>query len=223
MITGIFKEECKYRFLAKVIIDGKEEECYMPTSSKLSKIINLKNKYVYLLKNSGKNLRTMYKVHSVLIDKNQILLDLNCINNLFYKEILLENKEYLPEKTLNKNLKVDFFNIEQKEIIEIKGLISEGNFIKFPYLNTNRVIRQLKEMSKLNYKSKLVFILMNPKIKTIELDSNNIEFMRQFNNAIKNNISIEFYKIKWKNNEEHLQKVTFIRMDNIFIKSKTKQ
>ena len=84
----------------------------MPTSSKLGNIINLNQQKVYLLENKGKKLRTKYKVHSILKNDTLILLDLNCINNLFFSEILLKDFNYLPERTIN-NLKVDFVNEEK--------------------------------------------------------------------------------------------------------------
>ena len=88
----------------------------MPTSSKLGKIIKLNDQRVYLLNNTGKNLRTKYKVHSISKDDNLILLDLNSINNLFFSKILLNDIAYLPERTID-NIKVDFINNEKKEII----------------------------------------------------------------------------------------------------------
>ncbi len=186
----------------------------MPTSSKLGNIINLNQQKVYLLENKGKNLRTKYKVHSILKNDTLILLDLNCINNLFFSEILLKDFNYLPERTIN-NLKVDFVNEEKNEVIEIKGLISEAEKIKFPYSNANRVVKQLTELSKFNYKVRFVFILLNPKINTIELDKDNLEFIEKFNFARKKKIKIEIYRIYWKETEEHLKKVQYSLKNNI--------
>lgn len=186
----------------------------MPTSSKLGNIINLNQQKVYLLENKGKKLRTKYKVHSILKNDTLILLDLNCINNLFFSEILLKDFNYLPERTIN-NLKVDFINEEKNEVIEIKGLISETEKIKFPYSNANRVVKQLTELSKFNYKVRFVFILLNPKINTIELDKDNLKFIEKFNFARKKKIKIEIYRIYWKETEEHLKKVQYSLKNNI--------
>lgn len=215
MITGIFIEECKHRFLAKVYVNGKEEECYMPTSSKLSKIIELTNHQVYLTENIGNNLRTKYKVHCVRKDNNLILLDLNYINNLFFSEILLGDSNYLQERTVN-NLKVDFLNEVQKEIIEIKGLISEKEDIIFPHSNANRVIRQLNQVANLSYHIRFIFILMNPKINRIILDNENTEFMENFKLAIKKKVKFEIYKICWEGKKERLKKVEYNLEKNIF-------
>ena len=187
----------------------------MPTSSKLGKIIKLNDQRVYLLNNTGKNLRTKYKVHSISKDDNLILLDLNSINNLFFSKILLNDIAYLQERTID-NIKVDFINNEKKEIIEIKGLISEENEILFPHSNSNRIIRQLKELSKSEYKVRFIFILMNPKIEKIKLDTNNFEFINQINSAIKKNIKLQIYKICWKDTKEYLEEVKFSFKNNIF-------
>lgn len=187
----------------------------MPTSSKLGKIIKLNDQRVYLLNNTGKNLRTKYKVHSISKDDNLILLDLNSINNLFFSKILLNDIAYLPERTID-NIKVDFINNEKKEIIEIKGLISEENEILFPHSNSNRIIRQLKELSKSEYNVRFIFILMNPKIEKIKLDTNNFEFINQINSAIKKNIKLQIYKICWKDTQEYLEEVKFSFKNNIF-------
>lgn len=187
----------------------------MPTSSKLGKIIKLNDQRVYLLNNTGKNLRTKYKVHSISKDDNLILLDLNSINNLFFSKILLNDIAYLPERTID-NIKVDFINNEKKEIIEIKGLISEENEILFPHSNSNRIIRQLKKLSKSEYKVRFIFILMNPKIEKIKLDTNNFEFINQINSAIKKNIKLQIYKICWKDTQEYLEEVKFSFKNNIF-------
>ncbi len=54
-------------------------------------------------------------------------------------------------------------------------MISEENEILFPHSNSNRIIRQLKELSKSEYKVRFIFILMNPKIEKIKLDTNKIK------------------------------------------------
>ena len=175
----------------------------MPTSSKLGKILNLKNQKVYLVENAGKNLRTKYKVHSVLIE-----------NDLFFSEILLNNNYYLPERTIN-DLKIDFVNEEIKEVIEIKGLISEEENILFPHSNANRIIKQLKAFLKFDYKIRFIFVLMNPKINTIKLDKENSEFIKSFKTALKKKVKLEIYRVYWKDTKEHLEEVKYNLKNNI--------
>lgn len=215
MIKGKFIEECKHRFLAKVNINGQEEECYMPTSSKLSKLIDLQNREVYLMENMGDSLRTKYKVHSVSIKNNLILLDLNCLNKLFFSEILLNDTKYLPERKID-NLKVDFVNEEKNEVVEIKGLISDNKNIIFPHINATRIIRQLKILGNSYGNIRFVFILMNPKINRIILDKNNKEFMKYFKLAMNKQVKFEIYKIYWEKDKEHLRRVEYEFKKDVF-------
>ena len=60
-----------------------------------------------------------------------------------------------------------------------------------------------------------MFILLNPKINTIELDKDNLEFIEKFNFARKKKIKIEIYRIYWKETEEHLKKVQYSLKNNL--------
>jgi len=76
-IEGIFKSESKNRFLCNVLVNGKLCECYIPSSSKLSPLVNLKGKKVLLTLNKGTNNRTKYSVFAVQHYRKYILLNLN--------------------------------------------------------------------------------------------------------------------------------------------------
>jgi sugar fermentation stimulation protein A len=220
MIQGIFKYECKHRFLAIVEINNIETECYMPTSSKLKNFIDLTDKTVYLIPNLEKNSRTKYTVHATLINNTYILLNLNYLNNLYFEKVLNCNINYLPEKTISSNLKVDFFSTLNNQLIEIKGIITDRSYSTFPYISSKRIIRQLDEFSKLDYNITLVLILMNPKINTIYLDINNKNFYNAFINCI-SKINLDIYSYEFTSNLEKLNKRTYILTDNI-IKIKDK-
>lgn len=82
-------------------------------------------------------------------------------------------------------------------------------------LNQQKAIKQLTELSKFNYKVRFVFILLNPKINTIELDIKNLKFIEKFNYALKKKIKIEIYRVYWEAAEEHLEKVQYNLKNNI--------
>lgn len=218
LIKGVFKYECKNRFIAIVNINGIDTECYLASSTKIKHFIDLTNHTVFLIENSKKNSRTKYTIHSTIINGIYILLNLNYINKLFYNQILKKNASYKPEKTLNSNLKVDFFCKNANEIIEIKGILSENETVTFPHQNSNRIIRQLKEFKKEDYKIRLIFILMNPNIKTIILDKENKEFYNSLK-VLKNKLHIEIYSYIFGSTEECLfQKYYKLNKNTIFIK-----
>lgn len=195
MITGVFKEESNRRFLAIIDINGKQEECYLASSSKLKKIYDLRNKEVLLEKNKGKNTRTKYVVQALKDKKDYIWLNLKELNNLYYKQILKENPYIFCEKKINKNLRIDFFDYDKQELIEIKGILSQYSKVQFPSFETKRFYRQLKEMHKWEHLKKLVIILMNPNIVEIEFNKEHIEIYNQLIKCINSNLKIEIYKI----------------------------
>lgn len=195
MITGVFKEEATRRFIAIIDVNGRQEECYMASSSKLNKLYNLNNKEVILEKNIGKNTRTKYVVQALKDDNEYVWLNLKALNNLYYKQVLKKNPSIICEKKINANLRIDFFDNEKQELIEVKGVLSKDCKVLFPSFETQRFFRQLKEIYKWKYKKKLVIIIMNPNIKEIELNKEYIEIYNQLIKCINNNLKIEIYKI----------------------------
>ncbi len=218
MITGIFKEEANGRFIAIIEVNGKLEECYMASSSKLNKLYNLKDKEVFLEKNIGKNTRTKYVVQALKDKNDYIWLNLKELNNLYYRQILEKNISIICEKKINKNLRIDFFDKEQKELIEVKGILSQNSSAIFPSLETERFYRQLKEIYKWKNKKRLVIILMNPNIKEIKLNKEYIDIYDQLIKCIRNDLKIEIYKIIYYKDFK-LKKVDY-KLDNNVLKLK---
>lgn len=212
MITGIFKEETNRRFLAIIDINGKQEECYMATSSKFKNLYDLKNKEVLLEKNIGKNTRTKYVVQALKDKEDYIWLNLKALNNLYYEQVLKENQSIICEKKINENLRIDFFDNNQQELIEVKGILSKDSKVLFPSFETKRFYRQLKEIYKWKYAKKMVIILMNPNIKEIELNKEYIDIYNQLIKCVNNNLKIEIYKIIF-DKDFKLKKVNY-KMDN---------
>lgn len=62
---GVFVKELKNRFLCEVEIDGKAEECYVPSSCHLSNFLQLKGKRVLLVPTQGKSPRTKYALYAM--------------------------------------------------------------------------------------------------------------------------------------------------------------
>lgn len=195
MITGIFKEEANRRFVAIIEVNGKLEECYMASSSKLSKLYDLKDKEVLLEKNIGKNTRTKYVVKAIRDNNDYIWLNLKELNNLYYKQILENNLSIICEKKINTNLRIDFFDKEQQQLIEVKGILSKNSRALFPSFKTERFYRQLREIYNWNNQKTLVIILMNPNIKEIEFNKEYTDIYNQLIKCINNNLKIEIYKI----------------------------
>ena len=64
---AVFIKESRQRFLCTVLLENEEIECYVSSSSKLSKYINLENFRVLLSKNKASKLRTLYTLEAAEI------------------------------------------------------------------------------------------------------------------------------------------------------------
>ena len=77
---GVFVKELKNRFLCEVEIDGKVEECYVPSSCHLSNFLQLKGKRVLLVPTQGKSPRTKYALYAMPYKRNYIVLNTSLSN-----------------------------------------------------------------------------------------------------------------------------------------------
>ena len=109
MITGVFIEECKNRFLCLVEIEGIIEECYVSSSSKLNNYISLKGRKVMLIENKGKKLRTRYTLQAAWIKRKWVLLNLNIINDLVLDTFAPSIKKTLNREYFIGDYKSDFY------------------------------------------------------------------------------------------------------------------
>lgn len=210
MITGIFIEECKNRFLCLVEIEGSIEECYVSSSSKLGNYISLKGRKVMLIENRGKKLRTKYTLQAVWIKRKWVLLNLNIINDL-----VLDTFTPSIQKTIHREYfigvyKSDFYNQVDKEIIEAKGILSESETVCYPVVSCGRHLRQLNSFEELlmqGYKIRYIFVLMSPSIKGIVLNEKEQEVSDQFKKCVNAGMQIEFWTTRWYAGKCHLNKV----------------
>lgn len=202
---GIFIEECKNRFLCKVLISEQEELCYISSSSKLAPFIDLIGKEVLLLKNKGIGNRTKYTLYALKTEDNYILLNLNFVNKLLFEEFNKLGSPYLAsshifrEKKISKNLKVDFFiEGDKKIIIEAKGIISSKEVAFLPAMKVDRAVLQLMEFQKLLKQGVSIhyyIVLMNPIIETLRLDKSKKDFYKYFRSCIRRGMKVYVYKV----------------------------
>lgn len=203
MITGKFIEECSNRFLCHVSILGDETECYVSSSSKLENYIDLKNKTVMLVENKGKNLRTQYTLQAGRIKGKWVLLNLNSINEL-YLEMLSKERKYKPAEIQREKFvqdyKTDFYIEKEKLLIEAKGILSENPSAIYPVVSCGRAYRQLlsiQELLKQGYSVEYGFVLMNPGIKRIELNTKEDHIREAFKCCIDLGMQVSFYSTRW--------------------------
>jgi DNA-binding sugar fermentation-stimulating protein len=178
LINGVFIEECKNRFMSKVIIENKNvEECYIAVSSKLKNYLNMIDKEVLLRKNIGRNIRTRYTIFAVKGDLGYTLLDYNMVNHLVMERIInyeaISEDKILMEKTIE-GYKCDLLiNNDAVIIVEIKALIPTVEKEIFPTVFSQRAIEQLYMICNLldkGYKVEYYIIGLNNIMKTVEIN-----------------------------------------------------
>ena len=74
-VNGTFLREQKTRFLCDVFLEDEEVECYIPSSCKLSKFVDLIGKEVILQTVESKKLRTNYLVYAARLGRYYVLLN----------------------------------------------------------------------------------------------------------------------------------------------------
>ena len=200
---GIFRCELKNRFKSKVTINGKDCDCYIQSSPKLSNYLKIEGKEVYLTKNNEGHFSN-YTVYAVKHKKDKIILCPFIANKIVYSEINRKMFSYLGnrldailEHSVNQ-YKADIYLPQTKTIIEIKALISDcenGNI--FPTVFSSRTISQLKKIMNLlsaGYKCILIIVSFNPYYDSIIINKNT-EFYSLLNKCLENGLMLKSYSV----------------------------
>ena len=179
IVAGIFKAELKNRFLCTVRIGGEDVTCYIPSSCKLDRLIDLKNKTVLLKKNHSPKARTEYAVVSVKHGRNYVLLNLAQANQVIEDQIarrffsfLGKRKSILHETSIS-GYRSDLFIQDTNTIIEIKTLLSFEKTGSFPSVYSERSLEQLRKLSQLldaGYKVCYLVVSLSPTVREIKID-----------------------------------------------------
>lgn len=209
-IEGTFLEESSNRFLCKVLINNTIEECYVPSSSKLSNYIKLKNKKVLLTTNMNPKARTKYSLFAVKYYNKYILLNLNLVNKLLLNYLIGNdvNHSFKCEHRIEK-YKCDIFFPDYKHIIEAKGIICTTKTCVFPLVSSDRSINQLKEISNLlkqGYKASYYLVSLSPIVKSINLNKED-EFTNLIYECINQGMYLYGLKIEYTNKRIKYSKI----------------
>lgn len=210
MITGYFIEECKNRFLCLVNVDGCSVECYVPSSSKLGKLISLQNRRVMLINNVGKKLRTKYTLHAVYKKNRWVLLNLNIINDLVFDALVDSYNGPIKREHYVGNYKSDFYCQESKEVIEVKGILSDDETVSYPSASSGRHLRQLcaiEQLLKDGYSVKYIFVIMNSVTRNIILNKQEQDLVMFFNKCLVLGMQLVFFSPYWENDKFCLKRI----------------
>lgn len=219
-LEGVFIEEVKNRFLCKVSINENIEECYVPSSARLSNFFELENVPVLVVENQGKKTRTRYKLFAIWQKEQWVLVCLSYLNNLMRNYLLslqnVENEQVLFEKTIDNKYKADIVLLEgeKSKIYEIKGVLSNKERVIFPSVCGKRAIEQLRFfrtiLRKERYCVKYCIVLLNNDIHEVRLNRNEKNYLRCIKSCMKYGMEIEFFRVCWSEETPQL-----IRDENI--------
>lgn len=213
-ISGVFVKELKNRFLCEVKIDGKVEECYVPSSCHLSNFLRLKGKRVVLVPTQGKNPRTKYALYAAPYRRNYIILNTSLSNVAIEKGIhsrrfsYLGKRENVQTEHSIEEYKADIYIPSTKTIVEIKSVLSSNNEAVFPTVYSERTQNQLKsiqEMLDKGYKVAFIIVSLNPYIKKITIDKGT-EFYAELTKCLEKGMIFRAYTSYLRNYEIEIKK-----------------
>ncbi len=176
LYEGIYLQEDRNRFLCTVLVEGKEEKCYVPASCKLEKLISLSGEMVVLkpIKKADSNLR--FSLYAVKKGKSWILLNLSEANTVLGEHLnkkcfdyLGNRKSQIYEKRIG-NYKADIFLPESNTLVEVKTILTEKRQGIFPGIASKRTKEQLRTITALlekGYRACFMIMSLNPRTKEI--------------------------------------------------------
>lgn len=156
------------RFIAKVLVEGKEETVHVKNTGRCKELLP-KGAQVFLSDEEGNQRKTRYDLVAVKKQERIINMDSQA-PNMVVKEALTEGKifsdivEIRPETTYNDS-RFDFYvKTKEKEIfIEVKGVTLENNNIcAFPDAPSTRAVKHVEELiqaRKEGYEGYILFVI----------------------------------------------------------------
>lgn len=208
IVEGIFIDESKNRFLCSVLIGDEVFECYVPSASKLKNYLNLKGKKVLLVKNRGKNTRTIYSLFAVRYYSKYIILNLLIANDVV-KDYLKDTYcgyEIINEKYIGE-YKSDFLVRGKSNIvIEVKGIISTRKEVVFPTVYSSRAVIQLEHIYNIltiGWKVQYFYISLSPIVREVTINCENDfdEYYRLLAKCIEKGMEIKGFNVYYKDGE----------------------
>ena len=168
---GIFVERPN-RFIAKVLVDGKEETVHVKNTGRCKELLP-KDAKVYLADEEGKERKTRYDLVAVMKEDRIVNMDSQAPNAVV-KEALQQGllwrekqiKEIKPEFTYGES-RFDFFvqmeGNSKGAFIEVKGVTLENdNIVAFPDAPSERAVKHVEELIKARkegYEAYILFVI----------------------------------------------------------------
>ena len=219
-LSGIFLREQKTRFLCDVLVEGKETECYIPSSCKLSKLVDLTGKEVLLQPVESKKARTRYSVYAARLGRYYVLLNLAEANRVVEEQLhrryfsFLGKRKQVQREVYVEGYKADLFLPETKTIIEVKTLLSFEKEGIFPSMKLDRAVKQLEIISELlddGYSVCYMLISLNPSVKQVAVNIHMKEYYRVFQECQRKGMDCRAFSVRMKNGQPEISGTIKIR------------
>lgn len=204
LITGVFKEELKNRFLCIVEVDGSDTLCYISSSCRLSNFVDMTGKTVLLKPTSTSNSRTKYSVYALKRGKQYILLNMSQSNRLIENALhgrrfsFLGSRSIIRREQVIEGYKCDLFIEDTRSVIEVKSILSFEKTARFPTVFSQRAIDQLKKIEMMldkRYKVIYLFVSMCTSVKYITINEEMTEFYGLFKSCLQKGMLVSGYSV----------------------------
>lgn len=222
-IKATFLNESKHRFICNVLKEQIETECYVSSSSKLSKYLPLENNNLLISENTGKKLRTQYTLEAVEYDNSWYYVNFNQVNRLYQNYLLtckqISIDEINREKFVANKIKTDFW-IDNIGCVEVKALLSTTGDICFPDTSANRIERQILyyiEVLKEGIAVTFAFVNMCDNLTGFRFDDKKKFIQEYFKEAVALGLKIKAYSIIYE--ENYFKIVENIKLEENIIKA----
>ena len=214
LITGVFKQELKNRFLCEVNISGEDTVCYVPSSCHLGNFLKLPGRRVLLVRTQTPGSRTSYALYAIPFKRSYILLNPSMANKAVEENIhrrifsFLGKRNTVYKEHLVSGYKSDLFVEDTNTVIEIKSVISTQACALFPTVYSERTLKQLQQLRELmrdGYHACFCIISLNPYVKTIELNTTT-DFYKELQECIAEGMQLRAFSCRLKDERLFLDK-----------------
>lgn len=154
------------RFIAKVMLDGKEEICHVKNTGRCKELLT-ESAIVFLEESKNPNRKTKYDLIAVYKGDRLINMDSQAPNKVIqeYLPQIFPNVVLIRPEAKYKNSRFDFYvETEQDKIfIEVKGVtLEENGAARFPDAPTTRGLKHIQELvtcKKNGYQAYIIFVV----------------------------------------------------------------
>ena len=162
IVEGVFLSRPN-RFIARVLINGKEETVHVKNTGRCKELL-IPGAKVYLSRTDNVDRKTKYDLVSVYKNQRLINMDSQAPNKIF-GEWLFPKVDYLKPEYKYGNSRFDFYGEHngKKYFVEVKGVTLEQDGVAmFPDAPTERGVKHIEELikaTKEGYETAVVFII----------------------------------------------------------------